>query len=921
MYIPSATYRVQLSNKFDFKKLNQIVDYLYNLGISTVYASPILQATPGSQHGYDVINPERINPEIGSWQELKQINRKLHDKNMGWLQDMVPNHMAFSFLNPWLRDIMEKGPDSKYYEFFDITWKNDDSELDGKMMAPFLGAPLEEILGRKEIAIHFDHDGFSLKYYDQQYPLSLKSYYHLMLQVKSILQMDDDIDGTLEQEIFKMLEQSENLQDISRHDYDKVLQFKKDVNKMYQANSSFTKLLDKTLSKINQDQAYLQYLLEFQYFLPCHWQETEKRINYRRFFTINDLISLRMQDEDVFQQYHAFLKTLFDQDLIHGLRVDHIDGLFNPNDYLQKVRDHFGKDLYLVVEKILEWEESLPIFWPAQGTTGYGFLASVSHLFTDWRNKERFNDIYKDLVGEEQEYHDLVMEKKYFIIKERMGGELNNLIMLMKQLQLYPDEGRFEDENFAEALAVFMIAHPVYRIYPTQYPLSQGDLSMLKQAYLQASNWRSELKKELKYIFDLFTETRGSNKLINDNKLFFLMRSQQFTGPLEAKGVEDTTFYLYNRLISHNEVGDSPEIFGISFQEFHEKMMARQVLAPHALSATATHDTKRGEDMRVRTNIISELPDEWHQAVKQWKQINMGAKKSFNGKQSPDDNDEYFIYQTIVGALPMDGSINEELRQRLREYMTKVLREGKRNSSWSNPNQQYEFGVHDFLNTILQENSKFMQAARPFLKKVTHFGFINSLSQVLLKITAPGVPDVYQGTEFWDLNLVDPDNRRPVDYELREKILKDIQEAYNHDPIQLIDSLLQSKEDGRIKLFTLYKSLIERRRSQKLFSKGKYIPLHFSGSGYWHLVGYARHYQNQWALIVLPRHLVHFLNEGEYPHQVQTWEDTILHLPKGAPRNWRSTFSGRMLNFENQVVRVNELFTNFPIVFLRENHR
>ncbi len=921
MYTPSATYRVQLSSDFNFKKLEQIIDYLYNLGISTVYASPILQATPGSQHGYDVINPERINPEIGTWQELKQINRKLQDKDMGWLQDMVPNHMAFSFLNPWLRDIMEKGPESNYYEFFDIGWKNDDQELDGKMMAPFLAGPLEEILTRGEITVHFDHDGFSLKYYDQQYPLSLRSYYHLMLQLKVRLQSSDQMKGTLEQEVFKLLEQSENLQDMARHDYEQVLQYKKDLYQMYQANSSFSKLLDETLKIINQDKAILKYLLDFQYFVPCHWQETEKRINYRRFFTINSLISLRMQDEKVFQQYHAFLKTLFDQDLIHGLRVDHIDGLFNPNDYLQKVREYFGKDLYLVVEKILEWEESLPIFWPAQGTTGYGFLASVSHLFTDWRNKERFTEIYHDLVAEDQEYHDLVLEKKYFIIKERMGGELNNLIILMKELQLYPEEGRFDAENFAEALAIFLVSHPVYRIYPTQYPLSQRDLSILKQAYLQAYSWRPELKKEIKYIFDLFTETRGSNKLINDNKLFFLMRSQQFTGPLEAKGVEDTTFYLYNRLISHNEVGDSPEIFGISFQEFHEKMMARQVLAPHALSATATHDTKRGEDMRIRINVISELPEEWHQSVRHWKQINLPAKKSFDGKQAPDDNDEYFIYQTIAGALPMDGSVNEELRARLREYMTKVLREGKRNSSWSTPNEQYEFSVHDFLNTILQENSEFMQAAGSLMKKIAHFGIINSLSQTLMKVTAPGVPDIYQGTEFWDLNLVDPDNRRAVDYEQREKLLKDIQQAFNRDPLQLIDTLLQNREDGRIKLFTLYKSLIERRKSRKLFSKGKYIPLHFSGSGQWHLVGYARHYQNQWALIILPRHLIHFLSEGEYPHQVQTWGDTSVQLPKGAPQKWRSVFSGRILIFEHHQVRLNELFSNFPIIFLRENLR
>ncbi|MGK7397480.1 MAG: malto-oligosyltrehalose synthase [Candidatus Cyclobacteriaceae bacterium M3_2C_046] len=909
MYIPSATYRIQLFNQFKFKDLEKIVDYLDDLGISTIYASPMLQSRQGSTHGYDSVNPEAIDPEIGTYQEFQQLGQQLKQRNMGWLQDVVPNHMAFSPLNPWLNDVIEKGRRSRFHTYFDINWDHPNPDLQHKLLVPFLGSSLEEILSKGELKLVFETRGFTLKYFDNEYPVSVESYHQLMVLGKQFIsEINASSDDDMEIYLGLMDEINEILQEPVFPDNRWEI-LKKELHEFYLKTLVFRGLIDKIIQRVNADKAQMKYLLDAQHFKLAHWQTTEQEINFRRFFTINDLICLQIEDPIVFEHYHRFLKKMYDEGLIQGIRLDHIDGLFNPGQYLRTLREQFGDDLYLTVEKILEWEEHLPAFWPIQGTTGYGFLATLSHFFTDWRNQDNFDQIYHQWIGDEPDYHQLVMDKKHFMLTQRMGGELNNLMMLMEWLNLWPAEESFNQKRVKEALAVFLVAHPVYRIYSTRYPLSQKSLSILRRTLDYAIVRKPDLKRELEFIFDLFTSTKADSQLALDNKMYFLMRCQQFTGPLEAKGVEDTTFYLFNRLISHNEVGDKPEIFGISHQEFHERMMERMALHPLSMNATATHDTKRGEDMRVRINVLSELPDEWKIQVNNWKEIN---KKFIKHKEKaiPAPNDEYFIYQTLVGAFPVDGKIDQTFSTRIKDYMIKVVREGKINSNWSDPNQIYEFGICDFIDRILEPNHDFLNAAQPFIQMVTQFGIIYSMAQTLMKVTCPGVPDVYQGCELWDLSLVDPDNRRPVDYELRKKML----EALKQQEFISFENLMDQKESGLVKFYTLYKSLQARRKHNDIFNQGKYIPLRFGGKHNWHAVGYIRQYRDQWMMVIIPRHLVLLINPGDFP-LAEVWEDTYAILPAQGPNHWENIFTGEKTK-NGDKFEIGEVLSRFPIALL-----
>lgn len=910
MYIPTATYRIQLNKDFTFANLASILDYLNALGVSTIYASPILKARPGSAHGYDGVNADEINPEIGTEEEFEEISKNILLKGMGWLQDIAPNHMAYHHDNAWLVDILEKGPQSRYYRFFDINWNDPDPKYRGKIMTPFLGGSLQEALSRNELKIAYDENGFSIHYFENRYPLSIGTYELILNQCKTYFSDQYDLLDPLFQSYVQLVEKAVVIAQDNSVVEEEWETYKSALYQFYSERKVFRNAIETVLKKINTDQASLLYLLERQNYVLSHWQVTEGQINYRRFFTINDLICLDINNPEVFERYHRFLKRLWEKQLIQGLRIDHIDGMFNPGRYLQRLRNLFGDELYIVIEKILEWEESLPLHWPAQGATGYGFLSTISHLFTDWRNKDKLTRLYYDFIGEEPDYHSLVAEKKYFILTNRMKGELNNLFHQMKMLNLMPDG--FMEARLKEALAAFLVMHPVYRIYPTQYPLHQRDVNILRTAYNEAVKWRPELFEELSFLFSLFTEPPSEDGLYAENKLYYLMRCEQYTGPLEAKGVEDTTFYLYNRLISHNEVGDSPDIFGISLEEFHERMIERQFVASGALNATATHDTKRGEDMRLRMNVVSELPDEWEQNVRHWRELNKVFKKNKDGREIPEANDEYFIYQTLCGVYPMEGGVDETFVERIKNYMMKVVREGKRNSNWGSPDQIYEFGVFDFIKQILDEKNPFLKEALPFIRKISRYGMIYSLTQTLLKTTVPGVPDVYQGCELWDLSLVDPDNRRAVDYELRWNMLQDIRNS--GDMASLIRVMTDNWTSGKIKLFTLFKILQERKDLADLFRYGRYIPAQVEGDRKRHAIGFYRNYNDQWSLSAAPRRLSSIMAHEEMPLS-PLWRNTHIRIPSKAPKIWKNVFTDETYAFDD-LMYFKDIFAHFPVVFL-----
>ncbi|MGB7784514.1 MAG: malto-oligosyltrehalose synthase [Salinimicrobium sp.] len=878
---PVATYRLQLSPDFDFEDLEEIIDYLDELGISTIYSAPFFQARKGSSHGYDITDPLRINKQIGRLDRFKKISRKLQQKGMGWLQDIVPNHMAFDGQNTWLQDVFELGPRSVYFNFFDVDWNDEDP----KLMAPFLGDPLEEVLQKGEFQLLLSSRGFIFRYYDQQYFAAARSYADVLTPSefpewhKRFKAFKGDASAWMELKNF----------------------FLREVDR----DADLEQKTEKRLEQIDDSKEELRALLKRQFFLPAHWKATEKKINYRRFFTINDLICLSMEDREVFENYHRFIFQLCEQNLINGLRIDHIDGLFDPLTYVKNLRETLGPDFYIIIEKILEWDEKLPNHWPVEGTSGYGFLAEVNQVLTEEKNEQLFTEKYQEINPQNSAYAELVYKQKLFILQERMGGEYANLWELSTELDLLADQQK--NEKYKQALGALLAGFPVYRIYPESFPLNRRQENIVKTAYRSALEFYEDHEQELNTWKALFL---GKAKRDKGDMLYFLQRCQQFTGPLAAKGVEDTTFYIFNRLISHNEVGDSPENFGLTVAGFHQRMQLRQSDFPLSVNATATHDTKRGEDARMRINVLSELGEEWFQKVEEWKEISADFRKD---EKIPDANEEYFIFQMIVGHWPSQDFSMEKLLKRTRGFLQKMLREAKQHSSWAKPDEAYENAVFEYVESLLK-NDKFRKSFREFHNKINAYGAAKSLSQCLLKITAPGIPDIYQGTELWDFSYVDPDNRRPVDYALRKKYLQEMT-SYSKDELEVkLKQLKKEFTNGKINMYCLYKALKFRMRQKQLFEEGSYVPLKLAAEYAEGVVAYARQKGENYALIFAPATVTNFFNEQLEP-KPEVEAQQLFSLPKGFPKQWKNIFTGE--KFENEeAFHPGQLFKHFPVALL-----
>lgn len=905
VYIPSSTYRLQLSPKFKLKDLKNILPYLRDLGISTIYAAPFFTARPGSEHGYDVTDPHQLNPDVGTMEELQAIADELKAHGMGWLQDIVPNHMAFHPNNAWLMDVLEKGQKSRFYTFFDVNFNHPDFK--GQLMVPFLGEPLQEVVKQGQLKISFDEDGFRLHYFDNIYPISIDSYTFLLERVTDKLSSDEASTAITDQ--VQKLEQLMSHDTLQPNDWE---QAKQALHQTVQDHSEIKQGITDVLQGINEDKAALQELLQQQYYILSHWQETEKRINYRRFFTVNDLICTAMEREEVFHHYHQFIKELCMRQLVQGLRVDHVDGLFDPDTYLERLRELAGEQVYLVVEKILEGEENMPDYWPIEGNSGYDFLAWVSNLYTDAEGEKKLTDIYHRLVPDAPlDYEKLVYEKKLLILENYMQGELQNLMRLLRDCELIPASS--EDKNWHHALATLLASFPVYRIYGHTFPLPTGALEVVDKAFAIAHEKAPEVKTELEHLRTLFESGEQDSEELKREKLYFVMRSQQFTGPLAAKGVEDTTFYNYNRLLALNEVGNSPDVFNLDRRDFHERMQYRMQTYPHSINATATHDTKRGEGSRMRLQVLSELPEDWEKNATEWMQLARKHSKS----DGPTANDLYFILQTLLGVMPIDGKVDDTLVERVQEYLVKAFREAKVNTNWSEPNEAYETSVKNLVQQLLQEDKDFMASFKPFFQKAAHFGWLYSLCQTLLKTTCPGMPDVYQGCELWDFSLVDPDNRRPVDYEQRQQFLQEIKHNENGDELQ--QELLSSPTDARVKLYLLHQVLHLRKELKSLFDEGDYIPLKLKGQHSRHAMAFARHHEENWCIVVVPRLLTSIISEKELPLGEQVWGDTMVELPAEAPQNWQQLFGGQQVQAK-QSIPLAEIFKTFPVALLTSSN-
>jgi len=873
VYNPISTYRIQFHEGFRLDEVNKISGYLSDFGISTLYASPLFEARPGSNHGYDVTDFHKINPQIGDYEQLKSLARSLKEKNIGWLQDIVPNHMAFDKHNWRLMDVMEKGRKSDFYHFFDVNWDHHLTSLRGKLMVPFLGAPLKELLENREIVILRESGVFFISYYENRYPLYYGAY-------RSLLEGPRDGGMSVPSPLMDIVN---SLMALEKNFDDEEFQGIKDgLNQLIEEDKRVFDHVKGRIEYLHANPDQFLSLLDQQPYKLAYWQKTENQISYRRFFTVNDLICLNIQLKEVFDHYHILIKELIDENIVDGVRIDHIDGLYSPLEYLQKLRSLTGADTYIAVEKILEEDEAMPENWPVEGSTGYEFLALCNNLLTYKKSQRDFSKIYGQFTGMEAgDYHDIVYEKKKFILQNRMRGEWDNLVQQLKQTKLFSEKewNGFGEEAISKVLGQILICFPVYRAYPTDFPLSGTDVRIIENTFTLVKKRIPEQAKLVDRFKSIFLPEKDAGEPV----WHFLKRVMQYTGPLMAKGVEDTTFYVYNRFAAHNEVGDNPGSFGISVEEFHSAMTERQINTPMSQNTTSTHDTKRGEDVRARLNVLSELPGLFKKAVKRWKKINAEAKT----EQMPDENDEYFMYQTLLGIYPMDKKPTEDFQDRVKNYMQKALREAKQHSSWSEPDVVYEKATQDFIQHILN-NAEFQDELKSLLGQIKDFGIINSLTQVVLKNTCPGVPDTYQGSELWNLSMVDPDNRRPVDYEKRHKFLNEIQRLQETVEKHEVSRILwESRDEGMIKLWFASATLKMRQSDPDLFLKGEYLPLEVEGKYKKHVLAYARRYRNQCLVVIVP--LFTFTMTGGREDKLLDWDwkDTKVKLPEFAPLEWQ----------------------------------
>lgn len=927
MRIPTATYRIQFNSAFGFDAAKAITNYLTELGISDLYASPIFKARAGSTHGYDIVDPTQLNPEIGSDESFENLIQDLKQKNMGWLQDIVPNHMAYDSQNKYLMDILENGSDSIYVDYFDISWNSPFGSNQEPILVPLLGNFYGDCLENGEIQLKYDESGLSVNYYSLKLPIKLESYASFLNRNLGKLVTTLGRKHPTFVRLLGLLYSVKNIpsEATARQRRDQTEFVKGLLWELYTDNSEIQAFIDENLELFNGEKGkpesfnLLDNLLSEQFYRLSYWKVGAEEINYRRFFTVNELISVKVEELKVFNNTHCLISQLVEEGKFTGLRIDHIDGLYDPTQYIERLKEKTG-DTYIVVEKILQHGEELPDNWSIQGTSGYDYLNYINGIFCQTENQDKFTQIYADVTGNKTPYEEIVAEKKHLIIDRNFAGDIENLTILLKKIAgMYRHGNDFTINGLKQALAEVLTRFPVYRTYVTQDSLSDMDRYYIQEVTEAAKANTPLLSHELNFIQKLMLlEYEDSvTQAEKDQWLYFVMRVQQYTGPLMAKGVEDTALYVYNRFIALNEVGGEPGRFGIDLSDFHEFNQKRQKRWSNATSATSTHDTKRGEDTRARLNVLSEIPDEWQQHVRSWMEINYSYKKNVKRVTMPAKNDEYLFYQTLIGAFPFVEEEYGSFVQRVKDYVLKAIREAKVYTAWLRQNTIYENAFTDFVSAVLEtpEKSTFLEEFLPFQKKVAYYGIFNSLSQTLLKITSPGVPDLYQGTELWDFSLVDPDNRRPVDFEIRQSYLQEIKKQAKTDILKLIGDLLNHKEDARIKLFVILQALKARTEYLEVFQKGSYLPLEAGGKFKEHIVAFARSHGDTTIITIAPRFFTKLIQLGEYPLGKQIWDDTYLYLPKDASLSWKDAITEQPVQANGKLL-IGEVLKHFPVALL-----
>jgi len=964
---PLSTYRVQLHAGFTFADAEAALPYLKTLGIGDLYASPIFEARPGSMHGYDVTRHDRLNPELGGEEGFTRLAARMRELGMGLLLDIVPNHMGVGNDSLWWQDVLENGRASRYASYFDIEWEPLNPDMRNKLLLPILGSQYGDELEAGRIQVAAVDGQLRAQYYDHQMPLAPRS--------MPMIFPDAELDELSVPQSFRdILRETTHIPPHETTDTALIAQRQTQLQELKPRlrvallNEDMREPLRRALERINgrpgdpRSFDRLHELLEQQPWRLAFWRVSSEEINYRRFFDINDLVGLRMENPEVFAETHCLIRRLLANGDVTGLRIDHCDGLLNPRQYLIRLQRLYVASqcmgataqgetgptgielqvraamrgpgwnmaqcpLYVVVEKILEPKESLPPEWPVSGTSGYDFVYLGNQVFIRSENEPRFTEFYERLIGDGADPQTIIYQSKLNVMRNALSSEVYVLANLLSRLASSNRRARdFTEDLLETAIRETIACFPVYRTYiDDRGQYTERDRGFIQQAIARAQQRNREADGS---VFDFLENTlllhEKTGDEIDQRELYFALKFQQLTGPVMAKGVEDTTFYVYNRFLSSNDVGSTVEAFGIAPEVFHESNRRRLQESPDAMLATSTHDTKRSEDVRSRLNVLSEMTYLWPSYVRRWTKLNARHKRTLeDGRTAPDPNEEYFLYQTLAGAWPwkMSGPEDrQEFLERIQQYMTKALSEAKVNLSWTNPNPAYVDAVHSFVRAILMPDARgrqprFVATLEEILPALRLFGAVNSLAQTVLKIASPGVPDFYQGSEMWDLSLVDPDNRRPVDYGARRAALKELQ-AMEQDrgAAAVCRTVLDRIRDGRVKLWTVHRALSLRNRMPEVFRRGEYMPVKATNGHAENVIAFTRGGQ---VLAAVPR-LAYTLMGGKARLPLdEAWGQGALMAPEMAGAELENVFTGALTRVdEDGRLPLRAVFAEFPVALL-----
>jgi (1->4)-alpha-D-glucan 1-alpha-D-glucosylmutase len=961
--IPRSTYRLQLSADLTLQKALELLPYLQKLGISDLYLSPLFRARSESSHGYDVVDHGTIDPAIGDLATFERLATAARNAGMGILLDVVPNHMGINDpANVWWLDVLENGEGSYFADFFDIEWHPPAAGLQDKILLPFLGEPFGRVLENGDLRVVYEKGRLQVAYFDRRFPLAPTTWptvLDMAIELSTDVGDPDNRSNADWSELESIITQLRKLPPGSQRDAESMVERYREqkiamrrlaqlISNSPNVRTAFERAIEKFNGEKDNPKSYdaLENLLDRQWYRLAYWRVASDEINYRRFFDVNDLAAIRVEGTRVFDAVHRLLAQLLAKGWVTGIRIDHPDGLYDPHTYFKNLQalyrdqrpesDCDSSEVYVLAEKILSGDEPLPTDWSVAGTTGYDLLNTIGRVQVDAEGLAKLRELYDRVTDNAKKPAQVVYESRREVLYGSMASELQMLTAALYRIaQGHRASRDFTQPALRRALREVLANMTVYRTYVRgdSWDVSEADYRTVTSA-VRLAKWRN---RTLPYsLYDFIASVlllehppTSSDEQANERRRFAL-KFQQVSGPVAAKGVEDTAFYRYYPLASLNEVGGDLDAKPLAVDEFHRSMHHRMEKWPHSMCATSTHDSKRGEDMRARLHVLSEAPDEWAAAFNRWHDVNRPLIREVDGDCVPDSNEEYFIYQTLVGTWPtepMNDAERHEYRERIVQYMEKALREAKIHVSWLNPSEAYETAIREFITDLISDKGDaFTADLSQFVGKIADAGYVNSLAQLLLKTTIPGVPDFYRGTELWDFNLVDPDNRRAVDYNIRRRRLEALVRADEKDRSIAARDVRARWPDPDVKLWVTSQCLKLRRECPNLFAFGEYIPLTVEGAAADHVITFARRFDRECALIIVPRHSYQLLRSRRSKKQQAEppaidWADTRIVIPPDFSHEWRNELSGQLIETfvagDAPTVSVAELLQIFPVALLK----